>query len=382
MTRPLRFIIDATQQEAHITGTDRLAYNVLKELQELDTVNHYTVMCTRGFDYVPSAVTAPNFNVVEIELFRGYWKLTAAPFRLLRLLRRKYIEKPDLFFSFHNMNVPRVKFSPVVSSALDLIPLIYGETYHRNAAAAVVYESRLKRACKVADHFVAISDYTKQDLIKHLNVPSSKITVMHLAADQKFTHQFTAERKAEVRKKYRLPVNFVLTIGANEPRKNAAGVIEAFRLLPAELQAQNSLVILGKEWNKQKIEEFNDLPVLFTGFADDEDLPVMYSLAACFVFLSTYEGFGMPILEAMACGTPVVSANNTSLPEVAGDAALMVDASKPQEASSAIQSILVSRELREKLSRAGLDQAQLFTWRKTATVLLEVFMNIAGKGRK
>lgn len=366
-------IIDATQQQSHITGTDRLAHNVLRELQTLDTENHYTVICTKGFDYIPSAISAPNFTVARQGLYKRYWKLAVMPFRALRLLRRKYVEKPDLFFSFHNLNSPRIKFSPVVSSALDLIPLLDPDNYHRGAGAYQYYKNRVAHTVSVAERFVAISHHTKRDLVEHLQVPEDRVDVVHLAAEDKFRPVTDEAILKAARERYGLPERFILTIGANEPRKNARGVIAAYQALPEELRRDVKLAVMGKQWNDAQMEGLQAEGVIFTGFVDDEDLPTLYAAAEVFVFLSLYEGFGMPILESMLCGTPVVSSNTSSLPEVYGEAALAVDPTDTAGAAEAIGRILSDPSLRAQLREDGLAQARKFNWRKTAEGYLAAF---------
>ncbi|HUC20670.1 MAG TPA: glycosyltransferase family 1 protein [Candidatus Polarisedimenticolaceae bacterium] len=369
----MQIIIDAAQQAPHITGTDRLAHNVLRELQTLDTENHYIVLCTTGFDYIPSVITAPNFKVVRQRLFRRQWKIVVAPWRMLVQGYRKYVERPDLYFSFHNMATPRIKFAPTVSSALDLIPLVFSAQYHPDATRAKMYKRRLQHTCKTADYFVAISKHTKQDLQTYLDVPGNKVTVMPLAAEAKFSPETTARRLDDVRAKYKLPRHFIATIGANEPRKNAAGVIEAYQKLPDSLRTKYSLAVMGEKWLNRPVEETGSKQIMFTGFVDDEDLPVIYSLADAFVFLSTYEGFGLPVLEAMSCNTPVICANNSSLPEVAGDAAILVDAGDTAACAQAIRRVLEDPAYAGQLAQAGLNQAKHFNWTHTAEILLSVF---------
>lgn len=374
----MKIIVEATQQEAHITGTDRLAYNALRELQQLDQTNHYIVICTKEFDYVQKAISASNFQVIEQRRWKGYIKLLVMPFRLLRQLRRKFIDRPDVFFTFHNLSSPRIKFAPIVSSALDLIPLIFAQQYSEGGIKDLRLQGIFRRTARVADRFVAISHHTKADLTKYMGVDPGKVEVMHLAADPSFQPVTDAKALQTVRRKYSLPERYVMTIGANEPRKNVEGAIAAFRGLPQGVKQAAPLVVVGKTWRKEKIEAAHAEDVIFTGFVDDSDLPAVYSGAAAFVFLSTYEGFGMPVLEAMACGVPVICANNTSLPEVAGNAAILVDAHETQTATAALEEILTDQKHARRLSRLGLAQARKFNWQKTAKILLQT-INAAAK---
>lgn len=369
----MKILIEATQQASHITGTDRVAYNTLRELQEIDKVNQYTVVCTKGFDYIPSVITAPNFKVIYRGLFKRYAKLVVMPMRMLQGFYRKYINKPDIFFTFHNMASPRLKSSVVITSAFDLIPLIFKDKYFVSPGAFQYYKNRLTNTVNKADIFAAISEYTKQDIIEHLRVEAKAIKVIDMGVDDRFTSlEDNAERRA-VRKKYDLPENFILTVGANEPRKNVAGLVDAHRLLPLSARKKYPLYVLGAKWGDGRNAVKKDEFVKTTGFIPDEDLPKLYSLASLFVFPSLYEGFGLPVLEAMACGTPVIASNRSSIPEATGSAGITVDPESPEEIRDAITGLLNDAKLQQDLVKKGLARAKKYTWRRTAEQLLRIF---------
>lgn len=369
----MKILIEATQQAPHITGTDRVAYNTLRELQDIDRVNQYTVVCTKGFDYIPSVITAPNFKVIYRGLFKRYAKLVVMPIRMLQGFYRKYINKPDIFFTFHNMASPRLKSSVVITSAFDLIPLIFKDKYFVSPGAFQYYKNRLTNTVSKADVFAAISEYTKQDIIKHLDVKADAIKVIDMGVDDRFTPlEDDAERNA-IRKKYDLPENFILTVGANEPRKNVAGLVAAHKLLSPTMRKKYPLYVLGAKWGDGRNAVKNDDHIKTTGFIPDEDLPKLYSLASLFVFPSLYEGFGLPVLEAMACGTPVIASNRSSIPEATGSAGITVNPESPEEIRDAVTRLVNDTKLQQVLVKKGLARAKKYTWRRTAEQLLTVF---------
>jgi glycosyltransferase involved in cell wall biosynthesis len=244
-------------------------------------------------------------------------------------------------------------------------------------------EKAVPAAVMRARRVLADSENTRKDLIEILRVDPDRISVVTPAIEPRFRHADTITRLDEVRARYGLPGRFILSLGTLEPRKNFSRLIAAYSQLVRETCLPHALVIGGKPgWLYEDIYQQANQEnlagrVLFPGFVADEDLPVLYSLAEMFVFPSLYEGFGIPVLEAMACGTPVVTSNNSSLPEAAGSAALMVEATDSTELAEAIAKILNDADLRRRMIAAGYDQARRFTWQRSAQALLEAYERAA-----
>lgn len=373
----MHIILEAPQQSPYITGTDRFACNVLRELQTMDMSNYYEVICTKEFPYIPSVVTASNFRVVYKRRLSRFKKVLRLPRGALSIARKRFVDRPAVLSSFHNMASPALKFCPIVAHALDLIPLIYPDDYYQDPAARRVYRSRVNRTARTADRFIAISNHTKRDLVDRLGIDPQRITVVHLAPDERFRPSNDHARREAVKAKYGLPSRYVFTIGGKEPRKNVQAAIQAFLEMPAELRKQIGLVIAGPSWRGNSYEDSPKLNIRSIGYVDDNDLPTLYGMADAFAFLSLYEGFGMPVLEAMACGTPVVCSNRTSLPEVAGDAAVVVDAEDTSKAADSLSSLLADSDMRTRLVEAGFAHARTFTWRKTAAEIFQVIRDVA-----
>ena len=223
----------------------------------------------------------------------------------------------------------------------------------------------------------AISENTRQDLLKHRpDLDPAQVVVIPLAAGDGFLECHDQDRRAEVRRKYGIPqgVPYVLSLATLEIRKNLEGTVRAFcRHLDAKPESQLHLVLSGMPgW---KLEEFNAAlessaqwqhRIVLTGFVDDEDLSPLYSDALCFIYLSRYEGFGLPPLEAMACGTPVICSDNSSLPEVVGDAGILVGSDDVDGAAKALARICENQDLRHALSARGLERAKQFSWDRSA----------------
>jgi len=257
-------------------------------------------------------------------------------------------------------------------------------------AALVAYLNRAVPPSIQRAHLVlADSQSTKADLVELLGVPAAKIEVLYPGVGDTYQPIRDQATLAAVRQKYNLPDNFVLFVGTIEPRKNLVTLLKAFHVSRFTFHASRStfharatnlkLVIAGgKGWlyaetfaTAERLGLSGD--VVFLGYVPEADLPALYSLARLFVFPSLYEGFGLPPLEAMACGTPVVCANTSSLPEVAGDAALLVDPLDADGLATAMQQALGDEGLRARMVERGLRQAARFTWRAAAQQLLAIY---------
>lgn len=235
------------------------------------------------------------------------------------------------------------------------------------------------RSVQRADHVIAVSKATRQDLIELYNTPAPKITVLHHGVSARFAPVANNAALANVRHKYKLgQAPFILSLGTIQPRKNYLQLIRAV----AQLEKEIALVIVGGwGWDTGPIfAEVENLGlakrVHFPGYVDDADLPALYSAATLFVYPSLYEGFGLPALEAMACGTPVVAANRSALPEVVGDAGLLVDPQDVSAIAGAIEGLLGDAACRAQLSAAGLARAAQFTWPGMARQLLTLYQKI------
>jgi glycosyltransferase involved in cell wall biosynthesis len=240
-----------------------------------------------------------------------------------------------------------------------------------------------------ADLVLADSQSTKNDLIELLDVSPDKIEVVYAGVEERFRPMEGEMALQRVKKRYGLDFPFILSLGTLEPRKNFTGLIEAYALLRGKGQGRGrrglKLVIAGSRgWLYDEIfarvEELDlEDEVIFPGFVADKDLPALYNLAELFVFPSLYEGFGLPPLEAMACGTPVITSDRPSLPEVVGEAGLMVEATDGEALAGAMEWVLTDENLREEIREKGLEQAEKFTWEAAAEKLLDVYRRLGSQ---
>jgi glycosyltransferase involved in cell wall biosynthesis len=267
------------------------------------------------------------------------------------------IGKVDIFHS-SDWAEPTTRV-PSVTTVHDLVFVKYPETVDRLILNAQT--KRLKKIVKNNCAIIADSKSTKNDLVEIFNIKPSRIEVVYPGIDPRYTPQSSTEIE-RVKTKYNLPEKYILSLGTQEPRKNISRLIDAVKELDVPL------VIAGKHGWGNKTKSL--------GYVDDLDLPGLYSGASVFAYPSLYEGFGFPVLEAMACGTPVVTSNISSLPEIAGDAAILVDVKSVESIRTGISTAMVNRST---LIEYGLKQSQKFSWANTAKQTLEVYEKTANR---
>jgi glycosyltransferase involved in cell wall biosynthesis len=280
--------------------------------------------------------------------------------------------------------VPEFRLRPkrLVVTIYDLSFITHPELHLPANVAHCLAGTRL--AIERADAIIAISDHTRRDLVERLGAPPERIIVTPLAHDVDLARVTDPKRLAAVRKRYGLPEHFILFLGALEPRKNLPRLLEAYAALPAGLRREVHLVVAGvRGWLNDSIharvaELGLEASVRFAGYIDGHDLAAVYSLATMFAYPSLYEGFGLPVLEAMACGTPVLTSDVSSLPEVAGDAAVLVSPADVGSIAAGLRRLLDSSSLRDELSTRGIGRASRFSWQRCARQTLDVYRALAG----
>ncbi len=245
----------------------------------------------------------------------------------------------------------------------------------------LVYDSKFKYACQHADLVVAISESTKNDIVNFYGIAPEKIQVIYQSCDERFQQEKSKKLIEQTLKKYHLPSEFLLNVGSVNERKNLLGIVQAIQLLPADLQLP--LVVVGEgQTYKNKVlqylrEQRIEKQVQFVQ-VDNEDLPALYQQARLFIYPSLYEGFGIPILEALCSGTPVLSSNLSSLPEAAGPDAMLVDPRSPDSIAAGISKTLTDEALRKKMTSAGYAHAQKFNGESLSRQMMDAYAGLLG----
>jgi glycosyltransferase involved in cell wall biosynthesis len=369
----VRIGIDA--RKLHDFGIGTYIRNLLRQLARLDSQTDFVVLC-RPEDCAAVAATGENFRAVAETA--GNYSL-AEQIAIPLALRREAV---TLFHAPHYVLPPLVR-CPSVVTIHDCIHLMFPQ-YLPNRAALAYARTFIGLAARRATRVLTVSESSKRDILRFVDVEPDKINVIYNAYDERFGIAPPEEDVESVRERYQLHDPFVLYAGNVKPHKNLERLIEAFHLVRRRGLDHLKLVLIGDEISKyaalrHAVHRYQlHRYVRFVGYLPEGTLAVMYRLASVFVFPSLYEGFGLPPLEAMASGTPVVTSNLSSLPEVAGDAAVLVDPYSPEAIADGIHRVLSDDELRGQLRVRGPLRAQQFSWAQSVGRIREIYAEVGG----
>jgi glycosyltransferase involved in cell wall biosynthesis len=371
----LRIAIDAHSVGTGLGGNESYATNLIEALAGVDSVNDYTLYVTRRAAVERFSNRWPNFSV------RGtlpHTPLIRIPLTLSAELRRNPVDVLHVQFT-----APPFSPCPVVVSIHDLSFEHLPQTFKWRSRKQL--RITVRRSAREAAQVIALSDYARNDIISSYHINPENVSVIPLAAPAHFRPVKDEGELQRVRQTYGIEGDYILSVGAIQPRKNLSRLVAAYsRLRRARPEVKlPQLVLVGKcAWlYDETLRTIKELEVsnsvILTGYVPEADLPTLYSGALCFVYPSYFEGFGLPPLEAMKCGAPVIVGNKTSLPEVVGDAGLLVDPFEVDEIASAIQKVITDSDLRAHLRAKGLERARLFDWQETARQTLGVYEKAA-----
>ncbi len=292
--------------------------------------------------------------------------------------------RPRVYHATEPHGLVRVPGVATVATLYDLIPLRHPDAHYppRRLDARLGY-ARYLGEVRRADRLIAISEATKAEAVERLRIPPERITVTPLAVDERRFYPRPTEEVARALDRHGLTQPYFLHVGASNYNKNTGNVVRAFDLFARQAGAGHALVVVGS-WSPRALaglrashaQLFEDGRLRLLGFVPDDDLPALYSGGDALVYPSLVEGFGLPVLEAMRCGTAVLTSRTSSLPEVAGGAALYVDPYSVEEIAAALGRLAEQPDLRAALARRGLQRAKGFTWRRTAEATLQVYAEL------
>lgn len=361
------------------TYTKELIFN-LSKLSSVETVVLYIGNQQKEIKLIKESLRGSNYEFRQVpypgKVARTLWLLVDYP------NINKFTRDIEIFHAPFFVTPALDKSKRLVVTIHDVAPLIFPDFFPlmtRLAHTRRLKKIRYKMKKNSNTHLIADSDHTKRDLVKHLGISENKISTIPLGVSSIFKPLNDSLSNKMVLRKYSLSKPYILTVGSLNPRKNITSLLKAYSRLTENSKINHQLVLIGTSgWLNKKIfkEVRINKNVKLMGTVPEEDLPILYSQADLFVFPSIYEGFGLPVLEAMACGTPVITSNASSLPEVSGQAARLVDPHDISEIANSISYVLSNNPIRKKMIDQGLQWAKNFTWEKTAQRTYELYKNI------
>ena len=370
----MRVCIDVSAAVHRRAGLGRYAHELIAALVEQGAHEYTAFYHQRGKAHLAPPID--RLPQLTTSLTVRPWRLRTALAYFSGLGMDAMFAGVDVFHATEHL-LPRLRRVRSVFTLHDLIFQFDPDSHKRLNIAFL--RTMMPRFLRAADAIIAVSECSKRDAVRIYNVPADKIWVIYEGVDPRFKPIDDAAQLASIRRKYNLPQRFVLHLGTIEPRKNLTLLFEALTALNVE---RHALVVAGKTgWLTDPIfARIGELGlqdrVLFTGYVPDEDLPTLLSAASVLVMPSKYEGFGLPVLEAMACGTPVIASNASSLPEVGGDAALYAPPDDPSAWAELISRVLKDAALRASMREKGLRQAAKFRWDIAARQTAEVYSTL------
>lgn len=354
-------------------GMDVVAIELIKNLQQIDADNQYVVFSRNGAKDDTIQATS-NFRLEQFS------SLTYADWEQVHLPKSIKKNKLDILHCTAN-TAPLFTQVPLVLTLHDIIYLenvdFKGTAYQNigNLYRRWLVPKIVKKAALV----LTVSQFEKENIQKRLRLADDKVQVLYNGVSARFNANYAPEQVEAFRRKYNLPAQYVMFLGNTAPKKNTMNVIKAFVDFCLSAKSEMQLVLLDykKELVEKTLEELKQPSLInrfvFPGYVPHNEIPLMYNAATVFLYPSLRESFGLPILEAMACGVPVITSITSSMPEVAGDAALLVDPLQYKEIAVAMHNLATNEDLRESLKKKGLERAKQFTWRSSAEQLLSIY---------
>ena len=367
----MHIAIDAHSVGSQLAGNETYALNLIEALAEIDQDNQYTLFVTKKDAIDRFRNRWPNFKVKQT---LPHTPLVRIPLTLSAELRRNPVDVLHVQYT-----APPLAPCAVVATIHDLSFEHLPETFNRRSRAQL--RLTIRRTARNAAHILTLSEFSRRDVIETYKIDASRVSVTPAAAPARFAPVTNETELKRIRESYAIERDYILALGSIQPRKNLVRLISAYTSLWQADQKMKlpQLVLAGKRgWlEAETLRAAEQSParkdILFVGYVPDADLPGLYSGATCFAYPSFFEGFGLPLLEAMQCGTPLIAGNRTSVPEVVGDAGLLVDPFDESAISAALRQIVQNDNVRVELRAKGLERAQGFSWKTTAELTLQAY---------
>jgi glycosyltransferase involved in cell wall biosynthesis len=371
----MRIGIDATALPPQPVGAGNYIIQLIRALASLNVNDEFVIFAHQKGH---ALINLPEKDSFEWIIFedrnpgsRLIWEQTLFP----QLVKKSGV---NLLHSLHYTRPMKLPCASVVTFH-DMTFFLYPELHTR--AKRLFFPLAIRASARRADALIAVSESTRQDVIRVLGISPEKILTTQSGVDPVFRPINDTVAKGKIAEKYDLPERFILYVGLIEPRKNLPMLISAFKRL-IDSGEDYKLVLVGRYgWMYEELlKQINNLDlegmIHFTGYVSQEDLPLVYNLSSLFVYPTIYEGFGLPVLEAMACGVPVITTDVSSLPEIVGEAGMLVPVNDVKALYGAMIEVLRDEDLRRKMINKGIQRAAKFTWEQTAKLTFQVYQQV------
>lgn len=350
------------------TGIARYTFNIVNALIKEKKENYVLLGGYRNEKFIADNVKFVNIDISD----------SNAEYANKMLSLAGYIEGLDILFCPY-FPVPQRRTFKAIMTVHDLIPLRF-PNYFANNRVFEFFDKQIRNGVKYANHIIAVSNSTKEDLIYYYGVPEEKITVTHLGYSIT-PNEYNTDKLKTFKTKYKITEPYILSVCTLEPRKNLLRLLKAFEILCDKYKKEVELILVGSYgWKNEEFfsyignHKYKD-KIKITGYVPDIDLELFFQNAELFIYPSLYEGFGLPVLEAMGLGTPVITSNVSSLPEVGGDAVFYCNPIEIDSILNAIETVIWDSKLKYKLSTSGIERAKKFSWENTAKLTRTAFYN-------
>jgi len=369
-----KVLIDGVALLSPLTGIGRYTYEVAHRLKD-DTNSEYNYF----YGYFSKNLLGgdESSNLKKVKSIIKELSLVKRVFRkILKLSSRLFTPQYDLYWQPNFIPNEGIKAEKIVTSVHDFSFILYREFHPKERIEH--FDNHFFQNLERSNMIITGSNYSKEEILERTEFKKEQVKVIYHGIDHNL-FKIYQEPKVD----FELPRKYILSVGSIEPRKNLIGLLKAYALLEDKLKAEYKLVLVGfKGWENREIMKIikeNEKSIFYLGFITDEELAKVYNLASLFVFPSFYEGFGLPPLEAMACGTPVISSNSSSLPEVGGDAVVYCDPNNSSDIKEKISIVLNDKNLQKEMIDKGLQQAKKFSWEKSAKEHTRVFKEVLNR---
>jgi len=372
-----KILVDSISLLSPLTGIGRYTYEVSKRLK---TVSDFNIDFYYGYFSKKLLQPSKNSDIKKLKLIIVKNQLIKKISRKVLFIISKLLSPTyDLYWQPNFIPSNSIKAKKVVTSVHDFSFILHSDFHPKERID--YFEKNFFQNIYKSDIIITGSEYSKKEILERLNFSEEKVRVVYHG----IRHDIFKEYQ-DIKLDFKIPRKFILSVGSIEPRKNLLGLLKAYNLLKEKLTIEYKLVLVGfKGWENSELMgliDKNKESIHYLGYITDEELAKVYNLASCFVFPSFYEGFGLPPLEAMACGTPVVTSNLTSMPEVCGDAVVYCNPYEVNDIKEKIELVLEDADLQEQMIKKGLKRSKEFSWEKSSNQHVKIFKDILNKVEK